>query len=104
MNHTLGPWTTDDSRTIKTQSGEFFLSYLKDKDNNSKWKAAYAELDANTRRIVHCVNMHDELLEALKNALNILAGVATGDLKTIKADSPAIALCRKAIAHAEGKG
>jgi hypothetical protein len=39
-----------------------------------------------------------ELREALKNALNVLAAIATGDLKTIDRDSPAIAKCRAALA------
>lgn len=43
-----------------------------------------------------------ELLAALKNALNVLAGVASGDLKTVRADSPAITAARQAIAKATG--
>jgi hypothetical protein len=41
-----------------------------------------------------------ELLEALQNALNVLAGIATGDLTTINRDSPAIAQARAVIAKA----
>lgn len=43
-----------------------------------------------------------ELLEALENALNVLAGIATGDLKTINRDSPVIIKARAAIAKARG--
>lgn len=39
------------------------------------------------------------LREALSNALNVMAGVATGDLKTIKPDSNAIAIARAALAN-----
>lgn len=44
-----------------------------------------------------------ELLEALKNALNVMAAVATGELETIGRSSPAIAKARKAIAKATGE-
>ena len=44
-----------------------------------------------------------DLLEAAKNARNVLAGLATGDLKTIKANSPALLALRAAIEKAEGK-
>lgn len=43
-----------------------------------------------------------ELLEASRNALNVLAALATGDLKNIHKDSNAIALLRAAIAKATG--
>lgn len=42
-----------------------------------------------------------ELLDALKNALNVLAGLAVGDLKNIQKDSPAIKRARDAIKKAE---
>ena len=38
------------------------------------------------------------LLAALQNALNVMAGVATGDLAPIRRDSPAIREARDAIA------
>jgi len=41
-----------------------------------------------------------ELLEALQNARNVLAGLIVGDLKSISADSPALAQIRAAIAKA----
>lgn len=41
-----------------------------------------------------------ELLAALENARNVLAGLASGDLKAITADSPALAQVRAAIAKA----
>jgi hypothetical protein len=42
------------------------------------------------------------MLTALREARNVLAGIATGDLRTIKADSPVLAQVRAAIASAEG--
>lgn len=44
-----------------------------------------------------------ELLAALENAANVLAGIATGDLKTIGKDSPALGQARAAIAKARGE-
>jgi hypothetical protein len=44
-----------------------------------------------------------ELLEAAQNARNVLAGLIAGDLREIKADSPALLALRAAIAKAEGK-
>jgi hypothetical protein len=44
-----------------------------------------------------------ELLAAAKNARNVLAALATGDLKEINADSHALALLRTAIEKAEGR-
>jgi hypothetical protein len=53
--------------------------------------------------IVRAVNAHEELLASAKNALNVLAGVATGQLVGIHPDSNAIRELRLAIAKAEGK-
>lgn len=48
-----------------------------------------------------CVNSHDALIAALKNALNVMAGIATGDLDTVTKDSPAIKQAREALAAAQ---
>lgn len=42
-----------------------------------------------------------ELLEAAKNAANVLAALATGQLATVKHDSHALQVLRAAIAKAE---
>lgn len=44
-----------------------------------------------------------ELLEACESARNVLAALVTGDLKEVKADSPALQMLRNAVAKAEGK-
>lgn len=49
--------------------------------------------------IDHAVNCHEELLQAAKNAGNVLAALINGDLSI----RHALALLRKAIAKAEGK-
>ena len=43
------------------------------------------------------------LLEAAQNARNVLAALVLGDLKEVKADSPALLMLRAAIAKAEGR-
>lgn len=53
--------------------------------------------------IVTAVNSHEELLAASRNALNVLAALATGQLGTISKDSNAIQQLRQAIAKAEGR-
>lgn len=65
--------------------------------DESGWQALpESEAKANARLIA----ASPDLLAALQNALNVLAGVATGDLKTVTKDSPAIAQARSAIARA----
>lgn len=58
---------------------------------------------ANAAFIVRACNAHKELLEAAKNAGNVLAGLINGDLSTLKKDSYALAFLRQAIAKAEGR-
>jgi len=57
----------------------------------------------NYRRNARLIASAPELLEALENALNVLAGIATGDLEAVKRDSPAIAQARAAIKKAKGE-
>lgn len=52
--------------------------------------------------IVRAVNAHEDLLEAAKNARNVLAALAVGDLKQVRVDSSALLALRSAIAKAEG--
>ena len=54
------------------------------------------------KKIVRALNAHDELVSALQNAVNVLAGIATGDLKTVYPSSPAIEQARAALAKAKG--
>ena len=48
--HTPGPWTLQAGRTIRTVSGEFYLSYGQDKHGNPLFRG-FCELDANARLI-----------------------------------------------------
>lgn len=51
----------------------------------------------------HLIASAPELLEALENALNVMAGIATGDLKRLSTESHAIVAARLAIAKAKGQ-
>jgi hypothetical protein len=93
--HTPGPWKAVPSsnkgngsgwRDIVSMGGAFTPSYVGE------------ALDQDAALI----SAAPELLEQAKNALNVLAGIASGDLKTIKQDSPAILGLRAIIAKAEG--
>ena len=97
--HTPGPWEVrkNSEHLIQSCSGDTIASVeigcgccSVDADNEDK---------ANARLIsaAPCV------LSAAKNALNVLAGFAVGDLKSIRKDSPAILELRAAIKKAEGK-
>lgn len=56
----------------------------------------------NAEFIVRACNAHEDLLAAAQNAVNVLAALATGQLKEVTPDSPAIAQLRNAIAKAKG--
>ena len=70
--------------------------------------ATWDHMHANAQRIVSCVNacagINPEavpgLVAALRNARNVLAGLATGDLKCVTPDSPALQQCRAALRSA----
>jgi hypothetical protein len=94
LEHTPTPWrkilaptqiVTDDRIIANMVYGEYF------------------QMQNDADFIVRAVNAHEALLEAAKNARNVLAALAIGDLKGIKADSPALQMLRDAIAKAEGK-
>ena len=53
-------------------------------------------------KIVRACESHEELVAALQNAVNVLAGIATGDLKTVYPSSPAIEQARAALDKAKG--
>lgn len=95
--YTPGPWELQAGRSIKTVSGDFYLTYGKDKHGNPNFRD-FCELDRNAQLIAAA----PELLAALENAANVIAGIATGDLQTIGKDSPALAQARSAIAKAKG--
>ena len=101
--HTPGPWYLAEERLLTFAHGEVvgpnnehICGLLPD---NNGIVMMTEEDKANARLIAAA----PELLAALENALNVMAGIAIGDLKTIKVDSPAIIQARAAIAKAKGQ-
>ena len=90
--YTPGPWRFDERF-----DGVFII-----KDNKLKHVADFGKCDLpETFSNMRIIAAAPELLAALENAANVLAGIATGDLKTLRKDSPALAQARAAIAKAK---
>ena len=89
--HTPGPWMAQGNRVMAAGEQIGFI--------NANPSCCTAEDWANARLIAAA----PDLLAALQNARNVLAGIASGDLKTVSADGPALAQCRAAIAKATGE-
>ena len=89
--HTPGPWSVSTERGILDigAPGAGLLAMV-------SRSQLLGDSNANARLFAAA----PELLAALTNALNVLAGIATGDLATVHRDSPAIAQARAAIAKA----
>lgn len=96
--HTPGPWFTlrgagphqKGAHIIRSAGGKCEVARA------SEQFMCRAERLANARLIAAA----PDLLAEARNALNVLAGLATGDLKSIGKDSPAILGLRTAIAKA----
>lgn len=76
--------TSDELQELDAEIVEAVNAYSTLKEENEKLKADNAAL-----------------LDAAKNARNVFAALVTGDLKSIKADSPALTGLRIAITQAE---
>lgn len=107
--YTPGPWVI----TYKTQSDYPHMYITHDSETRSQIIADLhcpVNIDAggntysnmNKQANARLIAAAPDLLAALQSTLNVLAGIATGDLKTIERDSPAIAKARAAIAKAKG--
>jgi hypothetical protein len=90
--HTPGPWSA-----IKADT------YLELRDGSNdpilRIRGGMLPTSANARLIAAA----PDLLAALENAANVLAGIAVGDLKTVYPSSPALEQARAAIAKAKGE-
>lgn len=99
--HTPGPWKASKPYGLahwNISVGQLCLANVPNFIGSAVTMEHDGEGESNARLIASA----PELLAALKNAGNVLAGLATGDLKEIRADSPALAQIRAAIAKAEG--
>lgn len=97
--HTPGPWLVGDLSVSEIVGiNREHICRIDGLPPDSSW------LDGE-RRIAnaHLIAAAPELLDALKNALNVLDGVACGHLGTVQMESRAIKIARQAIAKAEGE-
>jgi len=99
--HTPGPWILDSGRTIKTQSGDFYITYGTEKKTGNPLFRNFCELDENARLIASA----PELLAALEGLFEQCAMVHKhwGDGANGKQADAAIAAGRAAIARAKGE-
>jgi hypothetical protein len=63
--HTPGPWVVLAGRVISTRSGQFYLTYGKDKYGNPLFKD-FVELDHNASLIAAAPAMYEALLQTRK--------------------------------------
>lgn len=96
---TPGPWELEAGRNFKTTSGEFYISYGRDRYDNPKFKS-FVELDNNAVLIAAAPDMY----EALKALYEHCAMVhnAWGDGCNQKESDAAIKAGKAAMRKAEG--
>lgn len=99
MNYTKGPWILEAGRSFKTVSGDFYITYGKDRHGNPNFKN-FVELDNNA----HLISAAPDCYEILKRILQ------AHDSKNNGAYIGEAVLCREfadiarsAIAKAEGR-
>lgn len=90
-NHTPGPWAVSPQNNIISRNG----TVAKTEQMPSNYES---EQKANANLIAAA----PDLLSAARNAANVLAAIATGQLAAIKPDSNALQELRAAISKAEG--
>lgn len=84
--HSPGPWNLTKTAArleVKPEGANFCYAFTRKDEANAKLIAAAPDM-----------------LEALQNAANVFAALATGQLDRIQKDSPALAQARAAIAKA----
>ena len=104
--HTPGPWSVVGEQA--NFAGYLLTSYndqrhiysaVDKKSGGTGCVAVVASSSANA----HLIAAAPELLAALQTCRNVLAGIAVGDLDTVRPDSRALAAARAAIAKAQGE-
>ena len=92
--HTPGPWAVSAGRVITTSSGQFYLTYGKDKHGNPLFKD-FVELDNNAHLIAAAPAMYE--------ALRLLLGVDACHNKMIHCGECGYCKGMTALAQAEGR-
>lgn len=93
--HTPGPWHADPTKS-------FYVFAHGSLAEQAGVENGPFVCNASTQANARLIAAAPDLLAALQNARNVLAGLACGDLRTVNADSPALAQARAAIAKATG--
>jgi len=91
--HTREPWSIReeiDGRNAGWMTwimgGDKGVAVCNNQARAATFRASKNESEANARHIVHCVNYHDRLREALREVTAILAWVAHGECRAIQDD------------------
>lgn len=100
IEHTPGPYNSSPTASLGPQ----FAVYTEAEGRTIA--VVYDQTGhGDTRATARVLAAAPELLEAAQNARNVLAALATGQLDSVRADSPALAMLRAAIAKAtNGEG
>ena len=93
--HTPGPWVVSAGRVITTSSGQFYLTYGKDKHGNPLFRD-FVELDNNA----HLIAAAPAMYEALQTLVEYLSTQVPADTLD---DWKHVFAARQALAQAEGK-
>jgi hypothetical protein len=106
-NHTPGPWYVTDIAIIGNNGGTLIaehpaVKWQALKSVTKSGDAIVAESIKQAYANAHLIASAPDLLSAARNAANVLAALATGQLAEIKPDSNALQELRAAIAKAEG--
>jgi len=104
IQHTAGPWVLEAGRTIKTQHGEFCLTYQHDKRGNPSFRPVdgWSELDANARVIAAAPELL-AALRALASTARTFRNVPQEDQEWTSIDEDALTVAFAAIAKATGE-
>ena len=102
--HTPSPWEIGDEHPdtgmLRVLSKKDYICVvMPNPDDEASPEENYGQAKANAALIASA----PDLLKALENALNVMAGIVTGELKTLDKNSPAITKARAAIKKAKGE-
>ena len=101
--HTPGPWTVSAGRVITTRSGQFYLTYGKDKHGNPLFKD-FVELDNNAHLIAAAPAMYQSgtlTVDIMERVAKELERKGLEELRSLLRS--AIIEQKQALAQAEGK-
>lgn len=107
---TPGPWTLSIThndgggwrsyaRQYQITAGDKMIAYYE--TNYAEYPESDAENDANARRIVHCVNVHDDLVRALDGLIEKYEAIVADDMEARSMNDGALVRARAALRTAK---